>query len=196
MTAFDVLVGLLVGNVLAVLSWALMCAPIAVRERLTVYWQIRKIAGPYLTIVYSGAFALVLCLLAGAMVSVSTTAITHPLAIESANFAAGEYWPSLPWMFVAVLVGSVIAVLAVLGFERMAHFAKICAPWMPFVFLLPAVWRTCLAGCEAASEISGNRQRQDLDRRRGWPDTCNTDSGTASASPGSATSRSTWAWAT
>jgi len=134
-STYDVLVGLLVGNILAVLSWALMCAPIAVRERLTVYWQIRKIAGPYLTVIYSGAFALVLCLLAGAMVSVSTTAITHPLGIESANFAAGDRWPSVPWMMVAILVGAVIAVLAVLGFDRIAHFSKICAPWMPLVFV-------------------------------------------------------------
>jgi purine-cytosine permease-like protein len=134
-TARDVLLGLVVGNTLAVLSWALMCAPIAVKERLTVYWQIRKIAGPYLTVLYSGAFALVLCLLAGAMVSVSTTAITHPMGIESANFAAGDTWPSVPWIIVAVLVGAVIAVLAVLGFERIAHFSKICAPWMPFIFV-------------------------------------------------------------
>ena len=138
-TAYDVLVGLLVGNLLAVLSWALMCAPIAVRERLTVYWQIRKIAGPYLTVVYSGAFALVLCLLAGAMVSVSTTAITHPLGIESANFAAGDMWPSLPWVAVAVIVGAVIALLAVLGFDRIAHFSKICAPWMPLIFVAGGV---------------------------------------------------------
>ena len=34
-TATDVFGGLAVGNLLAVLSWALMCAPIAVKERLT-----------------------------------------------------------------------------------------------------------------------------------------------------------------
>lgn len=134
-SAFDAVVGLLVGNVLAVLSWALMCAPIAVRERLTVYWQIRKIGGPYLTIAYSGAFALVLCLLAGAMVNVSTTAIVHPLGIESANYAGGERWPSLAWIAVASAIGTVIALLAVLGFQRIAHFSKICAPWMPLVFV-------------------------------------------------------------
>ncbi len=138
-SAFDALVGLLVGNILAVLSWALMCAPIAVRERLTVYWQIRKIAGPYLTVLYSAAFAVVLCLLAGAMVNVSTTAITHPLGIESPNYTAGEYWPSFPWIVVATGVGAVIAVLAVLGFDRIAHFSKVCAPWMPFIFVAGAL---------------------------------------------------------
>ncbi len=47
--AGDLFLGLLVGNLLAVLSWTFVCAPIAVRTRLTLYWQLRKICGPYLT---------------------------------------------------------------------------------------------------------------------------------------------------
>lgn len=138
-TAADVFGGLAVGNLLAVLSWAFMCAPIAVKERLTIYWQIRKIAGPYLTIVYSGLFALILCLLAGSMVNVSTTAVALPMNIASPNYAAGQTVPSMPWILIAIAVGTVIAVLAVLGFERLAHFAKVVAPWMPFVFLAGAI---------------------------------------------------------
>jgi len=138
-TAFDVFAGLAVGNLLAVLSWALMCAPIAVRERLTIYWQIRKIAGPYLTILYSALFALILCLLAGSMVNVSTTAVSLTVGIPSPNYGVGETVPSVSWIIVAMGVGAVIAVLAVLGFERLAHFAKVVAPWMPFVFLAAAV---------------------------------------------------------
>ena len=141
-SVIDVLVGLLVGNLLAVLSWALMCAPIATRERLTVYWQIRKIAGPYLTILYSATLAVVMCLLAGSMVNVSTTAIALPLGIDSPNFAAGESIPSLAWIAIAVVVGAVIALLAILGFSRIAHFAKVCAPWMPLVFIAGAI--SCL----------------------------------------------------
>ena len=137
--AYDVFVGLALGNVLAVLSWALMCAPIAVKERLTVYWQIRKLAGPYLTVLYSGLFAIVLCLLAGSMVNVSTTAVALTAGIPSPNYAAGETIPSPPWIAVAIGVGTVIAVLAVLGFERLTHFAKVVAPWMPFVFLAGAI---------------------------------------------------------
>lgn len=152
-SAFDALVGLFIGNVLAVLSWAFMCAPIAVRERLTVYWQIRKIAGPYLTVLYSAAFAVVLCLLAGSMINVSTTAITHPLGIESANFAAGEYFPSLPWMLVAATVGIVVAVVAVLGFDRMAHLAKICAPWMPLIFVAGAFACLPMLGMRSLGEF-------------------------------------------
>lgn len=133
-SAFDALVGLFVGNILATLSWALMTAPIAVRERLTAYWQIRKVAGPWLTVAYSGAFAIIFSFLAGAMISVSATAITLPMGIESPNFAAGETVPSLPWMGVAIVIGIVVAALAVLGFDRIAQFSKVCAPWMPLVF--------------------------------------------------------------
>ncbi len=138
-TAFDVFAGLALGNLLAVLSWALMCAPIAVKERLTIYWHIRKIAGPYLTVVYSGLFALILCLLAGSMVSVSTTAVSLTMGIPSPNYTAGQTVPSLAWITVAAGVGAVVAVLAVLGFERLAHFARVVAPWMPVVFLAGAV---------------------------------------------------------
>ena len=51
--ARDLILGLLVGNALAVLSWALICAPIAVRTRLTLYWYLRKIAGPGVTVLYN-----------------------------------------------------------------------------------------------------------------------------------------------
>ncbi|MBC2608082.1 purine-cytosine permease family protein [Pelagicoccus albus] len=152
-SAFDALVGLLVGNILAVLSWALMCAPIAVKERLTVYWQIRKIAGPYATVLYSALFALIMCVLAGSMVSVSTTAIAHPFGIDSPNYAAGEIFPSLPWIGIAVFVGAVISALAILGFEKMTHFAKICAPWMPFVFIAGALASLPILGVHSPGDF-------------------------------------------
>lgn len=134
-TVFDAFVGLALGNLLAVLSWTFVCAPIAVKERLTVYWLIRKLAGPYLTILYCGLFAVVLCLLAGAMVNVSTTAVALTLGVESPNFLKQEYVPSVPWIAIAVVVGTVVASFAVLGFKQLAHFAKVAAPWMPCLFL-------------------------------------------------------------
>ena len=42
--------GLLVGNLLAVLSWAVITAPIATRTRLNLYWKLRKIARPSKTV--------------------------------------------------------------------------------------------------------------------------------------------------
>src|SRR5512137_1934002 len=73
--ARDLLWGLLLGNLLAVLSWTFLCAPIAVRTRLTLYWYVRKIAGPGLTVLYNVANAVLYCILAGAMIAVSATAV-------------------------------------------------------------------------------------------------------------------------
>ena len=42
----DLVFGLLLGNLLAVLSWTFVCAPIATDTRLTLYWYLRRIAGP------------------------------------------------------------------------------------------------------------------------------------------------------
>ena len=39
----DIFFGLIVGNLMAVLTWTLVCAPIAVDTRLTLYWYLRKI---------------------------------------------------------------------------------------------------------------------------------------------------------
>ena len=38
--AIDLVLGLLIGNLLAVLSWTLMTAPIATRVRLTLYYKL------------------------------------------------------------------------------------------------------------------------------------------------------------
>lgn len=138
-TAGDFFGGLLLGNLLAVLSWALLCAPVAVKTRLTIYWQLRKIAGPYLTVIYSALYAFVLCILAGSMVAVSTTAVSLLFQGAVANPAPTDFLPSVPWMAVALVVGVVIAVLAVLGFEKLAHFSKICAPWMALVFFATGI---------------------------------------------------------
>ena len=51
--AYDLVVGLLIGNALAVLSWVLICTPIAVQTRLTLYWYVRRIIGPGLTVIYN-----------------------------------------------------------------------------------------------------------------------------------------------
>ena len=44
-SAFDLLVGLLLGNLLAVLSWRFLTSNIAVKERFTLYYKLEKISG-------------------------------------------------------------------------------------------------------------------------------------------------------
>lgn len=137
-TAGDLFLGLLIGNLLAVLSWAFVCAPIAVRSRLTLYWQLRKICGPYLTYLYSVVNALMFCFLAGAMIAVAATAVGLPFNMPMP--ALSDRLPtSFTWGIVVFLVGAVVTALAILGFEKISRFARICVPWMFLVFVAAAI---------------------------------------------------------
>jgi purine-cytosine permease-like protein len=149
-TATSVLLGLLIGDLLAVMSWALICAPVAVRDRLTVYWQIRKIGGPWLSIAYSTVYGVTLCLLAGSMLRVSMTSLVLPF---QHFLGAGVVVPEAIWIGLAVTVGSVIAILAILGFEGMAVFSKMSAPWMVVVFLISGIVCLPLLGCHAPGDF-------------------------------------------
>jgi purine-cytosine permease-like protein len=148
-SATDVLLGLLIGNLLAVLSWAFVCAPIAVKTRLTIYWQIRKLGGPWLTVAYSAVYGIVLCILAGSMLRVSMTSIALPLQ----HWAGTADLPQWIWAALALGVGSVIAVLAVLGFEGMAIFSKMSAPWMVIVFFAAAIATLPSLGCLSPADF-------------------------------------------
>jgi NCS1 family nucleobase:cation symporter-1 len=130
--AADVVVGLLVGNLLAVLSWTLVCAPIAYQTRLTLYWYLRQIAGPGVTFLYNVLNGILHCILAGAMITVSASAVRIPLGI-----AAETHWypTHASYVVMVVGVGAVVVTLAIWGFQRLAQFASICAPWMVAMFI-------------------------------------------------------------
>ena len=78
----DLVLGLLIGNLLAVLAWTFICAPIAVQTRLTLYWYLRRIAGPVVTTIYNVVNAILFCALAGAMITVSASAVRIPFGIR------------------------------------------------------------------------------------------------------------------
>lgn len=132
--AADLIFGLLVGNLLAVLSWALICAPIATGTRLNLYWKLRKIAGPGLLLAYNVVNALMFCFLAGSMISVAATAVGMPF--DMAMPALDALYPnSVGWVVTVLAVGSVVTVLAILGFEKITYFGKIASPWLFLVFV-------------------------------------------------------------
>lgn len=137
-TAFDLVYGLLLGNLLAVLSWVFITAPIAVRNRLTLYYQLEKICGPQLVKVYNLVNGLMFCFLAGSMIAVSATAVGIPFDILMPSLA--DWLPnSVGWVLVVLGVGVVITIVAILGYEEISHFANIAAPWMILVFLAAAI---------------------------------------------------------
>ncbi|MBN1853120.1 MAG: hypothetical protein JW829_10370 [Pirellulales bacterium] len=133
-SAFDVVVGLIVGNALAVLSWMFLCAPIATRARLTLYYQLEKICGRQLVTLYNLANGVMFCFLAGAMVTVSATAVGVWFEFPMPKLT--DLYPnSVGWVLAVFVVGSLIAIVAAYGYESVAKFANIAAPWMVLVFL-------------------------------------------------------------
>lgn len=135
-SARDVLLGLLIGNALAVLSWALICAPIAVQTRLTLYWYLRRIAGPGVTAIYNVLNAILFCILSGTMITVSASAIRIPFGIPPQTL---WYPEDMRFVLIVLLVGAVVVAVAILGFKRLAQFSEICVPWIFVMFFAGAV---------------------------------------------------------
>lgn len=134
-SAFDLVVGLIVGNALAVLSWMLLCAPIAVRARLTLYYQLEKICGRNLVVLYNLANGVMFCFLAGAMITVSATALG--VWFDFPMPGLNDLYPnSVPWVLAAGLAGALITIVAAYGYQTVAKFANIASPWMVLVFLI------------------------------------------------------------
>lgn len=133
-SAFDLVIGLLVGNALAVLSWMLLCAPIATRARLTLYYQLEKICGRSLVTLYNLANGIAFCFLAGSMITVSATALG--VWFEFPMPGLNDTLPnSVGWVVAVAALGIVVSVVAAAGYSVVARFANIAAPWMVLVFL-------------------------------------------------------------
>ncbi len=133
-SAFDVVVGLIVGNLLAVLSWVFMTAPIATRARLTLYYQVEKIAGRKMVVLYNLANGIAFCFLAGAMITVSATAVGVWVGFPLPTI---ETWypHHIGWVLGVAGVGIVIAFVAAYGYRFVAWFSNVAAPWMILIFL-------------------------------------------------------------
>jgi purine-cytosine permease-like protein len=130
----NIFLGLLVGNLMAVLSWRFVCAPIATRARMTLYFHLEKIAGNRLVKFYNLANGVLFCFLAGAMITVSATAVGIPFGIEMPGFK--DVLPNSASFIAIVLgVGAVIAIVAARGYDMVARFANVASPWMVLVFL-------------------------------------------------------------
>ena len=130
----DLIFGLLLGNLLAVLTWRFLVTPIAMAKRLTLYYQLERIAGGSLVKLYNVVNGLLFCFLAGAMVTVSASAVGVPFGITfdvPSNFFGLS---NASFTALVVIVGVVITAVAAGGYERVARVANIAAPWMIAVF--------------------------------------------------------------
>ncbi len=133
-SAYDLIVGLLLGNLLAVVSWMALTAPIATRSRLTLYYQLEKICGPVLVTLYNLANGIMFCFLAGAMITVSATAVGVWAGFPMPKL--DDIYPnSVGWVLAVLGVGLLISIVAAYGYESVSQFANIASPWMVLVFL-------------------------------------------------------------
>ncbi|MBD0776395.1 hypothetical protein HPE56_01210 [Maribacter sp. ANRC-HE7] len=141
-TTKDILLGLLIGNILAVLSWTLITAPIAVETRLSLYTYLNKIAGDSMTKLYNWANVIIFTVISAAMITVSATAVRFAFNIPPQL----NWYPTNMWFVLIVLiVGLVVVSIAIYGFSAVSEFSSICAPWLFVMFtsgafvLLPAL---------------------------------------------------------
>jgi len=134
-SAFDLVVGLLLGNLLAVLSWRFLTAEIAVRHRLTLYYHLEKICGRKLVTGYNLANGVLFCFLAGAMITVSATAVGIPFDMKMPRLT--DSLPNSPtWVVVVIAVGSVISLVAAGGYNRVSRAANWMSPIIILAFIL------------------------------------------------------------
>jgi NCS1 family nucleobase:cation symporter-1 len=130
----DLIFGLLIGNILAVLTWRYLVVPIAMKRRLTLYYQLEKVAGGSMVKLYNVTNGVLFCFLAGAMITVSASAVGVPLDIRfevpEALFGLGG--PA--FTTIVVVIGALIALVAATGYNGVARFANLAAPWMILVF--------------------------------------------------------------
>jgi len=137
-SAFDLIIGLLVGNLLAVLSWALLTAPIAVKARLTMYFQLEKICGSNLVKFYNVVNGVMFCFLAGSMIAVAATAVGIPFGLAMPSLT--DMLPnSFGWIVTVFAVGAITTVVAMFGYQQVSKFANVAAPWMILIFFAAAI---------------------------------------------------------
>lgn len=138
----DILVGLMIGNILAILSWTFITSPIAVDTRLSLYTYLNKIAGDNMTKLYNWANVIIFTVISAAMITVSSTAVRFLFDIP----AQLNWYPNNFWFVLVVLgVGTIVVFVAMYGFNAVSDFSGICAPWLLVMFtsgalvLMPAI---------------------------------------------------------
>ena len=161
---WDVIIGLAVGNLLAVLTYRFITAPIATRTRMSVYTFLDRAAGRTTSTLYNGLNAVVFAVISAAMITVSATALRLIFDFPAQKEA---YPTSVGFIVLAIVFGAVAVLVAAFGFNALAEFASICGPWLMVMFatggivLVPraadeALGTTALSGWSDVITIGGD----------------------------------------
>jgi purine-cytosine permease-like protein len=141
-TIQDILIGLLIGNMLAVLSFWLITAQVAVKTRLSLYTYLDYNMGELFSRLYNGANVLIFVAISAAMITVSATAIRVLFDIPPQIY---PYPTSISFIIIAASASVIAVAVAYYGFNVVAEFGTICTPWLMVMFtaggmvLIPAL---------------------------------------------------------
>lgn len=132
-SASDILIGLAIGNLLATLCFALLCAPIATDSRLSLYTYLRRVVGVKVQKLYNIVCGAAFAGLAATGICVSASAVRRVFDVPIQH----EWYPtSIRFVVIVLILGAVIITIAANGFEGVSRFASKCVPWMIVLFLL------------------------------------------------------------
>lgn len=135
-SATDILIGLAIGNLLATLCFALLCAPIAVDTRLSLYTYLGRVVGTKVQKIYNLIFGIGFAALGATGICVSATAVRRILNVPIQH----EWYPtSVKFILIVAILGAVIVIVAANGFDGVSKFATKCVPWMIMIFALAFV---------------------------------------------------------
>ena len=151
-SAFDLLAGLFLGNLMAVLSWRFITANIAVKERFTLYFKLEKISGKKLVNFYNVANGVLFCFLAGSMITVSATAVGVPTGLEMPKLT--DVMPnSISWIIVVLIIGGLTTWIAAKGYGMVSQAANWMSPVIVLAFLACGVVALNQLGIQSFSDF-------------------------------------------
>lgn len=126
-SAKSIILGLIIGNILAMLSFTFCCATLGTSTRLTLYSYLKKILGPHAQKVYNLVWSLCSITLAASGICVSSTAIRETVGIPIQH----EWYPThIGFPIIVVILGIIVTIVAANGFDACAKFSSTCVPWM------------------------------------------------------------------
>lgn len=133
--AGELIFGLIVGNLLAASSYALVTAPIAVDTRLTLFAYLRKVTGPWFQRAYNATWGLVSIIWAASMMAISATSLK-----EAAGLPVQLHWypTSVGCVALTIALVAVTVVVGTYGFRGVVKFSSLCVPWMVAIFFCGA----------------------------------------------------------
>jgi purine-cytosine permease-like protein len=151
-SAFDLIVGLLIGNFLAVLCWRYLTAAIAVQERYTLYFKLERISGDKLVILYNIANGLLFCFLAGSMITVSATAVGVPFDLPMPKLT--DTMPNgITWIVIVLVIGLFTSLIAARGYDAVAKVANYMSPVIVAGFIACGIVALSQLGVKSLSDF-------------------------------------------